>query len=62
MEKKVNGFKLLESAGIYQGIARGFPTFTKHLPQKLDGFGNWLQTRHCEDLSGSAGRIWGDAC
>ena len=22
----------------------GFPTFTKHLPQKLDSFGNWFQT------------------
>ena len=22
----------------------GFHTFTKHLPQKLDSFGNWFQT------------------
>ena len=35
MFKKANRINSLESVNIYHGNAGGFPTFTKHLPQKM---------------------------
>ena len=49
MFKKANRISSLESVNIYQGNAGGFPTFTKHLPQKIDGSGKWMQTRQVQE-------------